>query len=159
MPKVAAYLARMDLGTDWAELGMAGLFLASFLAATILPFSSEVLLLGMAGAGGDLFSLFVVATAGNTLGGLFNYALGRWIPAERMMRWMRLDVAKAERWRVLVQRRGAWAALLCWVPVIGDPIAVALGVLRSPFAPTALLMLTGKAVRYAVVLWLARPWL
>ncbi|MBX2972884.1 MAG: DedA family protein [Flavobacteriales bacterium] len=138
---------------------MMGLFLASFLAATILPFSSEAVLLGMAALGGSAFPLFVAATAGNTLGGLLNYGIGRWFPADRLVRWLRIDVGKADRWQALVQRRGAWAALLCWLPVVGDPIAIALGLFRVPFAPSALLMLVGKAARYVVLLWVAQPFL
>lgn len=157
MPKVAAYLARMELGPGWSEWGLVGLFLAAFLAATILPFSSEAVLLAMAAAGGGLLPLFVAATAGNTLGGLVNYGIGRWIPEDRVVKWLRIDTGKAERWRTMVDRRGAWAALLCWLPVIGDPIALALGLFRAPFVPCAVLMLIGKAARYAVLLWIAKP--
>lgn len=146
----------MELGADWTEWGLLGLFLAAFLAATILPFSSEAVLLGMVAMGGSLLPLFIVATAGNTLGGLVNYGIGRWLPTDRLVRWLRIDVGKAGRWQGLVQKRGAWVALLCWLPVIGDPIAIALGLFRVPFAPSALLMLVGKAVRYAVLLWVSQ---
>lgn len=143
----------MEFGPDWSEWGLLGLFLASFLAATILPFSSEAVLVGMLVLGGSAGPLFLVATAGNTLGGLVNYGIGRWLPADRLLRWLRIDVGKAERWRALVQRRGAWAALLCWLPVVGDPIAIALGLFRAPLLWTAILMLLGKAARYAVLVW------
>lgn len=149
----------MELGGEWAEWGYAGLFLASFLAATILPFSSEAVLLGMAAVGGSLLPLFVVATAGNTLGGLTNYAIGRWLPTDRLVRWLRIEPEKSMRWRRLVERRGVWVALLCWLPVIGDPIAIALGIFGARFVPVALLMLIGKAARYAVLLWIAEPFL
>lgn len=156
MPKVAAYLARMELGPAWQDWGLGGLFLASFLAATVLPFSSEALLLAMAGAGGALFPLFLVATVGNTLGGAVNYAIGRWLPMDWWVKRLRIDVGKAERWGALVQRHGAWAALLCWLPVVGDPIAIALGAFGAPLGPSLLLMLIGKAARYAALLWAAR---
>ncbi|MBL7952568.1 MAG: DedA family protein [Flavobacteriales bacterium] len=147
----------MDLGTGWTELGMLGLFLASFLAATILPFSSEAVLLAMVSTGADPLLLFMLATLGNTLGGLTNYAIGRWLPAERVLRWFRVDIDQGKRWEGLVRTRGVWVALLCWVPVIGDPIAIALGLFRAPFMPSAALMLLGKAARYAVLLWVAEP--
>lgn len=67
----------MEFGPDWSEWGLLGLFLASFLAATILPFSSEAVLVGMLLLGGSAMPLFLVATAGNTLGGLVNYGIGR----------------------------------------------------------------------------------
>lgn len=149
----------MEMGPAWAEWGLMGLFLASFLAATILPFSSEAVLVGMAAMGGGLLPLFVVATVGNTLGGLVNYGIGRWLPADRLVQRLGIDVGRAGRWQALVQRRGVWAALLCWLPVIGDPIAIALGLFRAPFLSSALLMLVGKAVRYAVLLWVVRPFI
>lgn len=145
----------MELGPEWMEWGLPGLFLASFLAATVLPFSSEAVLVAMAGAGGDPLLLFGVATVGNSLGGLANYGIGRWLPTHRFIRWTGIDATKAQRWMALVQRRGTWSALLCWLPVIGDPIAIALGVCRAPLTLTALFMVIGKAARYAVLLWVA----
>lgn len=156
MPKVETYLVRMELGPAWMEWGLWGVFLASFLAATILPFSSEAVLVVMAAAGGALVPLFLVATLGNTLGGATNYGVGRWLPTDRLVARLRIDVGRAERWRSMVQRYGAWAALWCWLPVIGDPIAIALGVFRAPFWPSLFFMLVGKAVRYAVLLWAMR---
>ncbi len=147
----------MEMGAGWAEWGLAGLFLASFLAATILPFSSEAVAVAMAAGGFSLVDVFVVASVGNTLGGLTNYGIGRWLPEDRLVRWLRIDTAKAKRWRALVQKRGAWAALVCWLPIIGDPIAVALGLFRAPFWTSALLMFVGKAARYAVLLAAVRP--
>lgn len=147
----------MELGPGWVEWGLLGLFLASFLAATILPFSSEAVLLGLASTGIEPASLFVWATLGNTLGGLGNYALGRWLPTDKVLHWFHVDVRDGQRWAGLVRRRGAWVALLCWIPVIGDPIAIALGLFRAALVPTALLMLLGKAMRYAILLWLVQP--
>lgn len=146
----------MELGPAWAEWGLLGLFLASFLAATILPFSSEAVLAAMAMGAWSGTSLFMVASIGNTLGGLTNYAIGRWVPEGLVFKRLGIDASKAEQWRLLVHRRGAWAALLCWLPVIGDAIALALGLFRAPFAASAALMFIGKAARYAVVLWLIR---
>ncbi len=146
----------MELGPSWVDLGLWGLFLASFLAATILPFSSEAVLAAMALGSWSGQSLLLVASAGNTLGGLTNYAIGRWIPQEKLFRRLRIDASKAERWRGLVQRYGPWSALLCWLPFIGDALAVALGLFRAHFVASAVLMFIGKAVRYAVVLTLMR---
>lgn len=146
----------MEMGPTWAEAGLWGLFLASFLAATILPFTSEALLGIMAVGGWSSLSLLLVASIGNTLGGLTNYGIGRWVPEDKLLRRLRIDTAKADRWRDLVHRYGAWAALLCWLPVIGDPIAIALGLFRAPLLPSAALMFLGKAVRYAVLLAILR---
>ncbi len=156
MPPPRGYLADVELGPAWIELGLWGLFLASFLAATILPFSSEAVLGAMALGSWSGQSLLIVASVGNTLGGLTNYAIGRWIPEDKLVRKLRLEPAKAERWRGLVKRYGAWAALLCWLPVVGDAIAIALGLFRAPFVASTLLMFIGKVARYAVVLQVVR---
>ncbi len=148
----------MELFTGWADAGLLGLFLASFLAATILPFSSEALLAAMAFGPWGTAALLLTASIGNTLGGMTNYGLGRWVPEGKLMRRLRVDPGKAERWNVLVRRYGSWCALLCWLPVIGDPIAIALGLFRVRFWPVLFLMFIGKAARYAVVLALLRGW-
>lgn len=148
----------MELFTGWAQAGLPALFLACLLAATVLPFSSEALLAAMALGPWGTLPLLLTASIGNTLGGLTNYALGRWIPEGKLMRWLRADPAKAERWKGHVQRFGVWSALLCWLPVVGDPLAMALGLFRVRFVPVVLLMFLGKAMRYAVVISLLRGW-
>ncbi|MBZ0207700.1 MAG: DedA family protein [Flavobacteriales bacterium] len=148
----------MELFTGWADAGLPALFLACFLAATILPFSSEALLLAMAlGPWGSL-PLLLTASIGNTLGGMTNYGIGRWLPEGKLMRWLRVDPSKVQRWRALVQRFGYWSALLCWLPVIGDPIAIALGLFRARLWPVTMLMFMGKAARYAVLVAAVRGW-
>lgn len=138
------------------EFGLWGLFAASFLAATVLPFSSEAVLAAMALGPWSTGGLWLAASVGNTLGGMTSYGLGRLGDMDRIARWLRTDPAKARRWQGLVQRHGVWAALLTWVPVIGDPVAIALGLGRSPMWPVVLLMFVGKAARYTVVLALLR---
>jgi len=151
-----AYLPPMEVGQEWIEWGLLGLFVASFLAATILPFSSEAVLMAMALGAWSSSSLLLVATIGNTLGGLTNYAIGRWIPEGKLVKWLGIDPGKAERWRNFAERYGAWGALLCWLPIVGDPLAIALGLFRTNFLQTALLMFIGKAARYTIVLWAMR---
>ena len=146
----------MELGEWWMELGLLGLFLASFLAATILPFSSEFVLLSMTAGPWGTAELWMVASLGNWLGGMSSYGLGRLGDPDRIARWLRTDPAKAEAWRIRLERHGAWAAWLCWLPIVGDPIAIALGLGRTHLATTALFMLLGKALRYAAVLALFR---
>lgn len=149
-------LIAMELGEWWLEMGLLGLFLASFLAATILPFSSEFVLLSMTVGPWGTPELWVVASLGNWLGGMSSYGLGRLGDPDRIARWLRTDPAKAQAWRVRLERQGAWAAWLCWLPIIGDPIAIALGLGRTHLLTTALFMLLGKALRYAAVLALVR---
>lgn len=156
MPKLDGYFGGMELGPVWAHWGLWGLFFACFLAATILPFSSEAVLAVCAIGSWSTLSLLLVASAGNWLGGMSSYGLGRLGDPGRIARWLRTDPAKAVLWQARIVQHGAWAALLCWLPVIGDPVAIALGLGRSRLVPTAALMLVGKAVRYAVVLAMLR---
>lgn len=141
-----------ELGPEWLGWGLPGLFLASFLAATVLPFSSEALLLAMATGPWPFGELWLAASLGNWLGGMSSYGLGRLGDLERIARVLRTDPSKALAWQRRLERHGAWAALLCWAPVIGDPIAIALGLGRASLWRTAVLMLAGKAARYAVLL-------
>ena len=136
---------------DWLfGLGYFGLFLGSFLAATIVPFSADVLLVGMLAAGSDAVATIVVATAGNWLGGLTSYAIGRagkWEWIERL----HVSRESLSRQQHFIDRYGAVVALLTWVPFIGDVFAVALGFYRVRFVPMAFWMLVGKCARF--VMW------
>jgi membrane protein YqaA with SNARE-associated domain len=118
----------------------------AFLAATILPFSSEPLFLALLALGKDPFTCFLVATVGNSLGGLTNLLLGRFSRNYFEKR------GKSPRGKVLIQRYGAWIAWLSWVPFVGDPLLVAAGFYRTSFVMTAVFMVAGKAGRYAI-LW------
>jgi membrane protein YqaA with SNARE-associated domain len=140
--------------TEWIELGYWGLFLAAFLAATVLPFSSDVLLGLMLSGDWDPLLLFIAATTGNFLGGLLTYwmgYLGKW---EWIEKWFGVKRSKVEKQMGRLQRWGKWAALLTWVPFIGDVLAIALGFVRAPFWTTALLMLIGKGGRFALIIWI-----
>jgi membrane protein YqaA with SNARE-associated domain len=131
--------------------GLWGLFLACFLAATIVPFSSEAMLAAATFGPWSNGTLILVASLGNWLGGLTTYLLGR-LGSAPLMRRLRLDPSTADRWQGPVRRHGSWLALLCWAPIVGDVIALALGLFRVHAAPVALLMLAGKAARYALVI-------
>lgn len=146
----------MEFGPMWVEWGLLGLFLASFLAATILPFSSEAVLATMMLGPWSSWALWSAASAGNWLGGMSSYFLGCLGDLDRIARWLRLDPAKAQRFQAKVDRFGIWTALLTWLPVVGDPLAVALGLAKARIWPVAVLMLIGKALRYAVVVLLLR---
>ncbi|MCW5900224.1 MAG: DedA family protein [Flavobacteriales bacterium] len=146
----------MEAGSWWIEAGLWGLFLATFLAATVVPFSSEAVLAAMALGPWPAATLWIVASTGNTLGGLSSYGLGRLGDLARIARWVRTDPERAAYWKVRIARFGVWAALLTWLPFVGDAIAIALGLARAPWWPVAVLMFAGKAARYAVVLALMR---
>lgn len=137
---------------EWLfNLGYIGLFLGAFLAATIFPFSSDVLLVGMLAAGGQIWATVIVATMGNWLGGLTSYWLGWLGKWEWIEKWLRVKPETLERQRGNIARYGAWLALFTWLPFVGDLFAVALGFYRIDFRKSAVLMLVGKGARF--VLW------
>ena len=139
---------------DWIELGFIGLFLATFLAATVLPFSSEFVLIALISVGYDPFLCVITATIGNTLGGMSSYILGRIGDYNRISKWLRMDQSGINKWKPKIDRYGHWTALLCWLPIIGDPIAVALGVFRTKWIPVLILMTVGKGIRYFLVVFI-----
>lgn len=128
------------------------LFAASLLAATILPAQSEALLAGLALAGNhSLVVLVAVATLGNVLGACINWLLGRYLEHFKNKRWFPVKEAALDKAARTYQRYGVWSLLLSWVPIIGDPLTVIAGLLRTPFPLFVLLVTIGKLARYVVV--------
>jgi membrane protein YqaA with SNARE-associated domain len=134
----------------WIDLGYWGLFLASFLAATIIPFSSEFVLSGILAAGGDPVLSLATATLGNWLGGLTSYWIGWLGKFEWIEKYLSIPKEKLEKWHRKMKGKEGWIGLFCWLPGIGDIIAVVLGLLKSNFWLAATGMLAGKALRYLV---------
>ena len=132
------------------SLGLIGLFLATFLAATILPFSSEAILLFFLSKNVDPILCLTIATLGNSLGGLTNYVLGRLgNPLWLTYIGVKQDkILKREKWAI---KYGSFLAFFSWTPFIGDPLLVVLGYFRSKPLPTLLWMTTGKLLRYLVL--------
>jgi membrane protein YqaA with SNARE-associated domain len=135
----------------------AALALGAFLAATLLPMSSEAMLAALVVADGhDLATLFVVALVANTTGSCVNWWLGRFLLHWRDRRWFPVKRAALERAEAWFRRWGVWSLLLAWLPFVGDPLTVAAGVLRVDILRFVVLTALGKATRYAAVIWLAR---
>ncbi len=135
----------MEILGDW---GYWGLFFGSFLASTVLPFSSDALLIASILAGGDIVKSVIYATLGNFLGGLTTYYighLGRWEWIERLLH---VSHQKLERQRSIIERYGSLIALLSWVPIFGDVVTVALGFYRVDFKRCAIYMFIGRALRF-----------
>ncbi len=124
----------------------------AFLAATILPFSSEVMLSAALAAGNlDPLLLIAVATAANTAGALVNWALGRWLLNWADRRWFPFSRAQLDKAAARFNRYGVWSLLLAWLPIIGDPLTFAAGVLRVPLPLFLPLVALGKGARYAAL--------
>lgn len=132
------------------EYGYWGVFIASFLAATILPFSSEVVLTGVLLAGASYWPCMIAATAGNFLGGMSCYWLGLLGKVEWIEKYLKLDAKKLQKVQQWIQSKGSWMAFFVFLPGIGDFIAVALGFLRANVWIASISMLAGKALRYWV---------
>ena len=132
----------------FADYGLWGLFMGSLLAATVVPFSADVLLVGMLIAGiHPPLPVIAVATLGNWLGGITSYGVGRagkweWIEKLRVSR------ESLVKQKARVDQYGAPIALLSWLPFVGDVFAVALGFYHVKFVPSAIYMLIGKAARF-----------
>ena len=144
------------------EYGYLGLFIGSFLAATVVPFSSDVLVVGMLALGGVPLTTIIVATVGNWLGGLTSYWKGWLGKTEWLERWFRVKRETIDKYQGAVKRWGAWLALLTWLPFVGDIFAIVLGFFKARFLPSALWMLVGKGGRFvmwAVLYFYADKWL
>ncbi len=130
-----------------------GLFLWSFLAATILPLGSEPALVGVVRSSNLFFLPVLVATLGNYLGACTTWLIGRGVAgAVTAKKKPSRGYEQASR---LFVRYGQPSLLLSWVPIIGDAIVAISGAARVPFAPFSLWVIAGKFARYAVVAWLA----
>ena len=128
-------------------MDLLGLFTSALLAATLLPGGSEVVLFYLNNlATHGFWTLVAVAAAGNTLGGMISYAMGRIIPPHRT------SAKKIERAVARINRYGPPVLLLSWVPVVGDVLCVAAGWTRMNWIYAALFIGTGKTLRYVLVL-------
>ena len=138
---------------------LAGLFAAAFLAATIFPFQSEVVLAGMVLAErAPVWLLVAVASVGNVLGSIVNWLLGHFIARFEGRRWFPLSREQAARAEGWYRRYGRWSLLLSWAPIIGDPLTIVAGVLREPLPVFIALVTLAKVGRYVVVAMLAEAW-
>lgn len=131
--------------------GYGGMFLAAFLAGSFIPFSSELVMIGLLVAGSSPARLLLWGTLGNTLGSVFNYWLGRQGRPEWIVRYAHVKPENLASARRFVARYGAWMGLLAWVPILGSAIAISLGLLRSNPLHTVLAFAVGKGVRYLIV--------
>ncbi len=129
-----------------------GLFLSALVAATMLPLQSEVVLAGLLALGEQpVWALIAAATAGNVLGSVINWVLGRYIEHFRHRRWFPVRESQLDRFQRMYHRWGRWSLLLSWAPFIGDPLTVIAGVLREPLWSFTLIVLVAKLGRYLVV--------
>lgn len=138
-------------GLEFLEaFGIAGLFVAAFLAATILPFSSEVVFAGVLATGCNPWGCLFAATLGNTLGGLTCYWIGWLGKTEWTEKYLKIKTEKLEKMKLWAHDKGSIIAAATFLPGIGDIIAVALGYLKCNVWLVALFMFLGKGIRYYI---------
>lgn len=133
------------------ELGLFGLFCGTFLSATILPFPSDVIVIGIYEAGYPIVPSLIIATIGNLLGGLTNYYIGYKGHSEKLIKKFKLNQEKLDKWEVRLSKWGIYLGLISFLPLIGEPMVAALGFFRVKIIPLAFMMLIGKFIRYFVL--------
>ena len=131
------------------------LFFISFLAATILPFSSELTLAGLISTSNyNNLLLLIVASFGNVLGSVFNWSLGfysRNLTTKKWFPFKETQIEKSSKW---FSKFGKWSLLFAWVPIVGDPLTFVAGLLRVRFLDFIILVAIGKVSRYLIIFYL-----
>jgi len=144
----------MDAIIDFlTSYGYWGMLLAAFLAGSFFPFSSEAVMVGLMATGLETWQLVVYGTAGNVLGSMFNYGIGRMGRPEWFERYLHVkpdNLARAERF---MAGRGAWMGFFAFLPVLGTAIAIVLGLMRANPVITFVSITAGKFLRYLLLLY------
>lgn len=145
------FLAYVSLLYEWLnQPGYASLFFMSFLASTLLPLGSEWLLVTMLLLGYDPLPAVAIASVGNYLGAVVTYLIGLRGGVWLIEKLLRVSLKQQEQAKYYYQRFGVYSLLFSWLPIIGDPICLAGGMLRVNFGFFSLLVVIGKTARYAL---------
>lgn len=139
----------IQLLIDWGYLG---LFLSALIAGSILPFSSELVLVALVKLGLSPALCVLSAALGNTVGGMTCYYIGRLGRTDWIEKYLRVKPEKVESMQRFLQGKGALMAFFVFLPIVGEVIAIALGLMRSNVWITTLSMFTGKLLRYVLML-------
>lgn len=142
-----------NLAAIFVDWGYAGLFVSAFVAGSVLPFSSEIVMVVLVQMGLSPVWCVLAASAGNTLGGMTCYWLGHLGKREWIEKYLRIDARKIEKATVFLSGRGAAMGFFAFLPYIGEAIAIVLGLMRSNVWITSLSMFFGKMLRYVVLLF------
>jgi membrane protein YqaA with SNARE-associated domain len=132
---------------DWT------LFFSALVSATLFPGGSEALLLYRLNEGANLYAMVLIATLGNVLGSLITYGMGRLGNEAAHRKWLRISERQAERAEEWFNKYGRPSLLLAWLPVVGDPLCLAAGLLRCSVISFLALVTLGKFGRYAFLAW------
>lgn len=139
--------------TFLVSYGYMGMLIAAFLAASILPFSSEAVMVGLQAAGLDPVALIAYGTIGNVLGSMFNYTIGRLGKMEWIEKYLHVKKEDLDKAHKFMAGKGAWMGLLSVIPVIGDVITVALGLMRANVVIVVISVTISKLARYILLVY------
>ena len=142
----------MELADQLIYLGIPGMFLAGLLAGTVVPFSSEVVLVALLAVGIDPTALLISATIGNWIGGMTTYGIGWLGKTEWLEKYFGVSHQKLLDFEVRLKKWGAYWALLSWLPIDVNMITEALGFFNTPKYRVAFWMFVGKTGRYIVII-------
>jgi len=132
------------------DYGLIGLFIGTFLSSTIIPLSSEIFITGVLISGLNPMFVFIVAVAGNWLGGLTTYWVGRIGKWEWIERWFKVKKESLLKQKARIDKYGSWLAFFAWFPAIGDVMSIGLGFYKVNFTKCAIFSLIGRGCRFAV---------
>lgn len=133
--------------------GYWGMFVTAFVAGSFFPFSSEAVMTGLLAAGLDPWGLIVYGTAGNVLGGMFNYSVGRMGRLEWIEKYLHVKQKDLDRATRFMAGRGAWMGFFAFVPILGSAITIVLGLMRANLSISLLSITLGKFLRYVLLIY------
>lgn len=133
------------------QYGSFGMFIASFIAGSVFPFSSEAIMLAMLAAGVEPVELTVFATVGNVLGSMFNYSVGRMGRLDWIEKYLHVKKEKLDKAQRFMGGHGAWMGFFTFLPILGSAISILLGLMRANLFITVISITLGKALRYIII--------
>lgn len=133
------------------EYGPFGMLIASFIAGSVFPFSSEAVMLAMLAAGVDPWELVITASIGNVAGSMFNYGVGRMGRLDWIERYLHVKKESLDRAQRFMGGHGAWMGFFAFLPILGSAISILLGLMRANIAITLTSITLGKVMRYAII--------
>ena len=140
----------LDLLVDYGPIGM---LIASFIAGSVFPFSSEAVMLAMLAAGVDPWELVITASIGNVAGSMFDYGVGRLGRLDWIEKYLHVKKESLDRAQRFMGGHGAWMGFFAFLPILGSAISILLGLMRANIIITLISITLGKVMRYLIIAW------
>ena len=140
----------LDLLVDYGPIGM---LIASFIAGSVFPFSSEAVMLAMLAAGVDPWELVITASIGNVAGSMFNYGVGRLGRLDWIEKYLHVKKESLDRAQRFMGGHGAWMGFFAFLPILGSAISILLGLMRANIIITLISITLGQVMRYLIIAW------